>query len=377
MGETRDGMGETRETGTADGRSTVGRTPGAAATRGAHGTAGLPGTLGVAVIGTGRMGADHVRRLHDVISGARVAAVADLDADRAERLAKDIDGATAYTDPAAAMDDPGVDAVLIASPGPAHEAALLDAFARDLPVLCEKPLTPDAASALRVLEAEQKLGHRRVQVGLMRRYDAGYRTLKSLLAKGTYGRPLMLHNKHRNADTPPGFTNAMMINDSVVHEIDVTRWLLDEEITAVRVLRPAPTGNAPEGLSDPQLILFETAAGQVVDTELFVNCGFGYQVSCEAVCEGGTARIGDDHGVFVNAAGQWGGTVPPGFVERFEDAYDRQVQHWVDATRRGEVEGPSCWDGYAAAVVCEAGVLAQASGERVPVELIERPDLYR
>ena len=335
------------------------------------------GTLGVAVIGTGRMGADHVRRINDVISGARVAAVADIDAARVKHLADSIEGCSAYTDPAAAMDDPGVDAVLIASPGPAHEAALLEAFARDLPVLCEKPLTPDPASALRVLHAEQQLGHRRVQVGFMRRYDTDYLHLKALLAQRAHGRPLMLHNKHRNADTPPGFTNAMMIHDSVVHEIDVTRWLLEEEITAVRVLRPAPTGQAPEGLSDPQLILFETAGGQVVDTELFVNCGFGYQVSCEAVCEGGTARIGDDRGVFVNTAGKWGGAITPGFVERFEEAYDRQVQRWVDATRRGEVEGPSCWDGYAAAVVCEAGVRAQASGERVPVELTERPDLYR
>ncbi len=334
-------------------------------------------TLGVAVIGTGRMGADHVRRLNDVISGARVAAVVDIDADRAKRVADGIEGCTPHTDPAAAMADPSVDAVLIASPGAAHEEALLAAFARDLPVLCEKPLTPDPASALRVLEAEQRLGRRRVQVGFMRRYDADYLKLKALLDQGAYGRPLMLHNKHRNADTPPGFTNAMMIHDSVVHEIDVTRWLLDEEITAVRVLRPVPTGHAPEGLSDPQLILFETAAGQIVDTELFVNCGFGYQVGCEAVCEGGTARIGDDHGVFVNAAGKWGGSITPGFVERFEEAYDRQVQRWVDATRRGEVEGPSCWDGYAAAAVCEAGVRAQATGERVEVELVERPALYR
>ncbi|MFF2925449.1 Gfo/Idh/MocA family protein [Streptomyces celluloflavus] len=334
-------------------------------------------TLGVAVIGTGRMGADHVRRINDVISGARVAAVADIDADRVRRLADGIDGCTPYTDPAAAMADPGVDAVLIASPGPAHEDALLAAFARDLPVLCEKPLTPDPASALRVVAAETALGHRRVQVGFMRRYDADYLALKSLLDKGVYGRPLMLHNKHRNADTPPGFSNAMMIHDSVVHEIDVTRWLLDEEITAVQVLRPAPTGHAPEGLGDPQLILFETAGGRVVDTELFVNCRFGYQVSCEAVCEDGTARIGDDRGVFVNAAGHWGGAITPGFVERFEEAYDRQVQRWVDATRRGAVEGPSCWDGYAAAAVCEAGVRAQATGERVAVELAERPALYR
>ncbi|WFB09442.1 Gfo/Idh/MocA family oxidoreductase [Streptomyces sp. LX-29] len=335
------------------------------------------GTLGVAVIGTGRMGADHVRRINDVISGARVAAVVDIDAERVKALADSIEGCTAHTDPEAAMAAPEVDAVLIASPGPAHEAALLAAFRHDLPVLCEKPLTPDAASALRVLEAEQRLGHRRVQVGFMRRYDADYARLKRLLDAGAYGRTLMLHNKHRNADTPPGFSNAMVVNDSLVHEIDVTRWLLDTEITSVRMVRPAATSHAPEGLDDPQFALFETAAGQLVDTELFLNCGFGYQVSCEAVCERGTARIGDDHGVFVNSAGRWGGEIAPGFVERFEDAYDRQVQAWVDATRRGEVEGPGCWDGYAAAAVCEAGVRAQATGERVAVELIERPALYR
>ncbi|MEU7042783.1 Gfo/Idh/MocA family oxidoreductase [Streptomyces varsoviensis] len=337
----------------------------------------LLGTLGVAVIGAGRMGADHVRRINDVISGARVAAVADLDEGRAAAAADGIEGCAVHTDPAAAMAAPGVAAVLIASPGPAHEAALLAAFERDLPVLCEKPLTPDPASALRVLAAEQRLGHRRVQVGFMRRYDADYLKLKRLLAEGAFGRTLMLHHKHRNVSTPPGFTNAMMIHDSAVHEIDVTRWLLDDEITSVRVLRPAPSGAAPGGLGDPQLILFETAGGRVVDTELFVNCGFGYQVTCEAVGERGTARIGDERGVFTNADGRWGTGIVPGFVERFEEAYDRQVRRWVEATRRGEVEGPSCWDGYAAAAVCEAGVRAQATGERVPVDLVERPALYR
>ena len=334
-------------------------------------------TLGVAVIGTGRMGADHVRRINEVTSGAHVAAVVDIDGERAQRIADGIKGCTAHTDPASAMADPAVDAVLIASPGPAHEAALLAAFERDLPVLCEKPLTPDAASALRVLQAEQQLGHRRVQVGFMRRYDAEYLRLKSLLASGELGRPLMLHNRHRNASTPPGFTNAMLINDSVVHEMDVTRWLLDQEITAVTVLRPTPSGNAPEGLDDPQFVIFETDGGALVDVEINVNCRFGYQVQAEVVCERGTARIGEAHSLLTNTEGGWGGTIAPDFVERFEEAYDREVQSWVNATLRGAVEGPSVWDGYAAAAVCEAGVRAQAEDRRVAVEMIERPALYR
>ena len=83
------------------------------------------GTLRVAVIGTGRMGADHVPRIDEVISGARVSAVVDVDAERAKSVAAGVEGCTAYTEPAAAMAAADVDAVLIASPGPAHEAALL------------------------------------------------------------------------------------------------------------------------------------------------------------------------------------------------------------------------------------------------------------
>ncbi|MFJ4200248.1 Gfo/Idh/MocA family protein [Streptomyces sviceus] len=333
-------------------------------------------TLGVAVIGTGKMGADHVRRIHEVVSGARVSAVVDLDAERAKQIAARVEGCTAYTDPASAMAAADVDAVLIASPGPAHEAALLQAFEHDLPVLCEKPLTPDAASALRVVEAEQELGHRRAQVGFMRRYDAEYMKLKSLLETGQLGRPLMLHNRHRNAASPPFFTSSMLISDSVAHETDVTRWLLGHEITAVTVLRPTPSANAPDDLQDPQFVVFETDGGALSDVEIFVNCGFGYQVQSEAVCERGTARIGDGHAMVTNMAGRWGGIIAQDFVERFADAYDREVQAWVDATRRGEVTGPSVWDGYAAAAVCEAGVRSLNEGGRVPVELVERPALY-
>lgn len=335
-----------------------------------------PHTLGVAVIGTGKMGADHVRRIQEVTSGARVTAVVDVDAERAKAVAARVDGCTAHTDPAAAMAAADVDAVLVASPGPAHEAALLAAFEHDLAVLCEKPLTPDAASALRVLEAEQKLGHRRVQVGFMRRYDAEYMKLKSLLETGQLGRPLMLHNRHRNVASPPGWTSEMLINDSVTHEMDVTRWLLGHEITSVTVLAPTASGNAPDGIRDPQFVLFETDGGAIVDVEIYVNCGFGYQVQAEVVCERGTARVGDGHAMVTNAAGRWGGIIAQDYIERFADAYDREVQAWVDATRRGEVTGPSAWDGYAVAAVCEAGVKALEEGGRVAVDLVDRPALY-
>ncbi|WP_327262575.1 Gfo/Idh/MocA family oxidoreductase [Streptomyces sp. NBC_01232] len=334
-------------------------------------------TLGIAVIGTGKMGADHVRRIGGTVGGARVVAVADPDGDRVKEIAGSLDGATAHTDPAAAIAAPGVQAVLIASPGPAHEEAILRALERELPVLCEKPLTPDPAGALRVMEAEQRLGRRLVQVGFMRRYDAEYERLKQLLDAGGIGRPLFLHCRHRNASSPSFFTSDMLISDSVVHEVDAARWLLGQEITAVTVLSPRPTAAAPEGLSDPRLVLLETSGGAVVDVEIFVNCGFGYQVQCEAVGEAGSARIGDGHAMVVQSAGRWGGEIAQDFTVRFADAYDRQLRSWVAAAGRGRVAGPDAWDGYAAAAVSEAGLSAARSGVRTEVELAERPALYR
>ncbi|MFF4211410.1 Gfo/Idh/MocA family protein [Streptomyces sp. NPDC001796] len=332
--------------------------------------------LGVAVLGAGHMGADHIRRLDRVVSGARVVAVADPEKDRAEEATAGVEGVLVHTEPEAALDAPGVRAVLIASPGPAHEESLLAAFARGLPVLCEKPLVPDAAGALRVVEAESRLGRRLTQVGFMRRYDAEYLRLKSLLDSGRLGRTLMLHCTHRNVSSPPGFTTAMLIDSSVSHEIDAARWLLGQEPTAVTVLRPRSSSNAPDGLLDPQFVLLETSGGALVDVEIFVNTGFGYQVRCEAVCEGGSARIGEGHSMVVTTADGAREEVAQDYLVRFADAYDREVQAWVDATRQGRVTGPSAWDGYAASVVAEAGVRALGRGEREAVTLAPRPELY-
>ncbi|MGD1220842.1 Gfo/Idh/MocA family protein [Streptomyces krungchingensis] len=332
--------------------------------------------LGVAVLGAGHMGADHIRRIDQLVSGARVAAVADPETDRAKDAVAGIENVSVHAEAVAALDAPDVQAVLIASPGPAHEDALLAAFARGLPVLCEKPMVPESTGALRVVEAEARLGRRLAQIGFMRRYDAEYLRLKSLLDSGRLGRPLMLHCTHRNVSSPPHFTSAMLVNSSVSHEIDAARWLLDQELTAVTVLRPRPSSHAPEGLQDPQFVLFETADGAVVDVEVFVNCGFGYQVRCEAVCESGSARIGDEHTMVVTRAGGAHEEVAQDYLVRFADAYDREVQAWVDATRQGRVTGPSAWDGYAASAVAEAGVRALEEGGRVTVELAPRPDLY-
>ncbi|KUF18290.1 Gfo/Idh/MocA family protein [Streptomyces silvensis] len=334
-------------------------------------------SLGVAVLGAGHMGADHVRRLARSVVGAHVVTVADPDRARAGAAVAGLGDVRVHADPLAALAEPGVGAVLVASPDHAHEEALLAALDRGLPVLSEKPLAHDAAAALRVVRAEARGGRRLIQVGFMRRYDTEYRRLKALLDAGGIGRPLLLHCRHRNVASPPHFTSATLISSSVSHEIDAARWLLGQEVTAVTVVRPRASASAPAGLQDPQLVLFETDAGAIVDVEVFVNCGFGYEVTCEAVGESGSARIGEEPAMVVRSAGRAQREIPRDYVVRFADAYDREVRAWVADAREGRVGGPSAWDGYAAAAVAEAGVRALNDGGRVEVDLAERPGLYR
>ena len=336
----------------------------------------MPDNLRVAVVGAGRMGADHIQRIHHRISGAEVAAVVDIDTDRVAAAIDGIPGAKGYADLSAALAGGEVNAVLLATPGFLHHDALLAVLEADIPVLCEKPLTPDAASSWEIVEAEAKLGRKRIQVGFMRRFDAEYRQLRQLIEDESLGELLVLHHQHRNPSTPEGFTNEMLINDSVVHEFDAIRYFTGDEITSVQVRLGKATRNAPNGQHDPQHVLLETSTGVLADVEIYVNAKFGYEVATQASFEEGIGSIGNDAGPYVRTAGQWGGKVTPGFEERFGAAYDTEIQSWVDAALRGELGGPSAWDGYATAACCEAGVEAQRTGEKVAVKLNSKPDLY-
>jgi myo-inositol 2-dehydrogenase / D-chiro-inositol 1-dehydrogenase len=332
-------------------------------------------TLRIGVVGTGMMGRFHVERLASSVPDAQVVAVSDVNIEGAKQVGEQV-GARAYADGHELIGDDQVQAVLIASPGFTHEEFTLACLAADKPVLCEKPLAPTIDACLRVLEAEAAKPRRLVQVGFMRRYDDDFRALKATADAGRVGRPLLLHCRHRNATVPPGFTTDMMITDSVVHDIDVTRWLLGQEIVAATVLKARPSSLAPEGLEDPQMVLLETAGGVLVDVESFVTCQYGYDIRYELVGESGTVVLGEQPGVQVRAEGRHEGPIPADFRERFAAAYQSELQEWVSGVLDGQVVGPSAWDGYATQAVAEAGVESQTKGGRVAVELAERPALY-
>ncbi|WP_054705986.1 Gfo/Idh/MocA family oxidoreductase [Bacillus sp. JCM 19041] len=332
----------------------------------------------IGVIGTGAIGQSHIERIETKLSRAEITAVTDVNQELAQHVAEHYtNGATVYADDTALIDAPEVDAILVTSWGPAHEASVLKAITAGKHVFCEKPLATTAEGCMRIVDAEMEHGSRLVQVGFMRRYDAGYVQLKEAVDQQQVGEPLFIRCVHRNAETPESYTTDMGIVDTFIHEIDVLHWLIDDEYVSVQVFFPRKTKHALPHLKDPQLVLLETKKGVLIQAEIFVNCTYGYDIQCEIIGEDGVAHLPDVAAVHLRSKGRVGSEILQDWKQRFATAYDVELQEFIDnISANRAATGPSAWDGYVASVTADASVLAQESGKKEAIKLHQKPSFY-
>ncbi|NKN39259.1 Gfo/Idh/MocA family oxidoreductase [Agrobacterium sp. a22-2] len=333
-------------------------------------------TLRIGVIGTGAIGRDHARRINKVLQGGRIVALSDVNIASCEAVKNDIaPDAQIFTTGEELIASPDVDAVLVTSWGATHEQYVLAAIAAGKPCFCEKPLATTAEGARRIVDAEVAFGRRLVQVGFMRRYDAGYLALKKIV-DSQIGAPLMVHAAHRNPAVPEQYVTPMAIHDTLIHEIDVLRWLLDDDYVSAQVVFPRVSSHSHAKLRDPQIVLLETKKGVRIDVEVFVNCRYGYDIQCQVVGEEGLANLPEPLSVVMRKDASLQNAILTDWKDRFIASYDVELQDFILAAAKGTASGPSSWDGYVAAITSDACVAAQETGAIVPIALPPRPILY-
>lgn len=332
-------------------------------------------TVRVGLIGAGVMGSDHAKVISEDIPGATLQVVCDASRKAVEPLAEAY-SAEVETDAFALIRRADVDAVLIASPDGTHADLTLAALEARKPVLCEKPLADTSARCLDVVAAEMSLGRRLVQVGFMRRFDPAYVEMRNCLSAGRIGSAVMMHNFHRNVETPAaGFTSAMAITNSAPHEFDAIRFVLDAEVTEISAFEPA---RADLQTGKPVMMVLQTSAGQLAFVEVNNNAAYGYDVRGELVGTRGSFSLGGPASGVCNAGLTASTGYPEDWRPRFAEAYRLQDKAWIGAVLAEEpcVEASSAWDGYCATAIAEAGVAALASGQKTAVALVDRPDIY-
>src|SRR5215212_4501522 len=321
------------------------------------------------------MGGLHAGMLQTEVANARLAAVADLDTERAEKVAEK-SGAAVFGDAEEMIRDENVDAVLVASPDPTHAPLVKECLSLEKPVLCEKPLADSAEAALEVVEAEVELGRKLVQVGFMRRYDPQHVAVKEAVETGTVGAPVVFKGWHRNADLDPGIDSEWVVINAMIHDIDSARWFIGEEIEDVYVRGMNTAPKLGEEVWDVQLIQFSTTGGRMGSIETNVVSGYGYEVGVEVVGENGVVRSAPPSGAVVRREYAASQRIEDGWLARFHTAYVIEVQRWISSLQNGGPTGPDAWDGYASLVVADACIASLRSGSSEKVAKLDVPARY-
>lgn len=314
----------------------------------------------IGIVGAGIMGGGHARYLTASVGGARVAAVFDVDTDRAETLATAV-GAEVAADARAIIEDPAIDGVVIASPDATHPDLALACIERGVPALVEKPLATDPHHAREVVAAEGDASL--LSMGFMRRFDPQHRVLREAVDSGVIGRPRLFRSIHRNPAPAANHSTRLVVTASAIHDIDTARWLLGEfeSVTA--------TGRDLDGGPDSDLLLIEGhhRGGGISSIEVFVSAGYGYEVIAEVVAERGVATTLGGELTTTRVRGARTTVFPQIWLDRFEHAYIAELVAWVRSLGGEPFAGARAIDGYRDQVVAEAVIEAVHRGARVPI----------
>jgi predicted dehydrogenase len=330
--------------------------------------------LGLGVIGVGEMGSRHAENLRTCIPGAKLVAVADVNATRARGVAGEL-GVEGYERAEALLGRRDIAAVVISTPPKFHLSAIQDAAAAGKHIFCEKPLALKVDEANAALEAVRRAGTF-LQVGHMRRYDPGYVEAKKRIAAGEIGQVVIFKSIGRDYETSALAASQVAINgtlfhDNSSHDFDLARWLTGDEVTEVHAFSGALA--IPEtrqvNAFDSGVINLRFAGGAIGNVESFLNSKYGYDVRTEVVGTEGTLQVGylQQTPLVSLMQSQRSHDVVTHWLSRFTEAYRREMTDFVSSIGEGRPPAVSGRDGRQSVAIAEAAVESQREGRVVQV----------
>ena len=325
------------------------------------------------VIGAGIMGSGHALYISESVKGARIAGIYDANSAVARKVAskvKKIGGlsVTVYDSIQSMLAVKEITAIIIASPDNLHAEHLAMAIAAGKDVLCEKPLASNESDAKTVAQTANK-SKVIVGIGFMRRFDPAYLELKRVIRSGKYGKVLQIRCTSRNVSSPTA-TTAMLLTNVAVHEVDVIRWLLEEEIKSVNVNLTKVTSKANSKLSDPISVNCYTESGVLATIDICANSTYGYEVGMEVITESASLVVENLGDLTIvkdfYLPNRKSGKLHKDWMGRFKPAYIAELNAFVQSIKKRKLHPnfATANDGLAASIACGLGVKSLPRNQR-------------
>lgn len=324
-----------------------------------------------AILGCGRIGQVHAASILRG-PGLRLAAVADAVPAAADALAAAM-GAPVRS-AAQIMGDPAIDAVVVASPTDTHFELIHAAAAAGKAVFCEKPVDLSADRIRACIAAVEAAGIP-FMTGFNRRFDTHFAHLAAQLRQGAIGAVEMVAITSRDPAPPPLDYIARsggLFRDMMIHDLDMARFLLDEEPQTVFAAGAALVDPAigARGDVDTAAVVLTTPSGRICQISNSRRASYGYDQRVEVHGAKGMLRAGNVLEHAVETATEAGFARAPAehfFLERYRQAYVDEIAYFARALERGEPPRPSIHDGLQAQLLADAAARSLETG--APVRL--------
>ena len=332
----------------------------------------------IGIIGAGRIGKVHAKSAAGV-KGVEIKAIADpFMSAETEAWAKEQGIPNVYTDYHEILNDKEIEVVLICSSTDTHSKISLEAIEAGKHIFCEKPIDHDVNKIKEVMEALKK-SNVKYQVGFNRRFDHNFMAAREAVKQGKIGELNVLKVCSRDPGAPPVSyikVSGGIFLDMTIHDFDMVRFMSGAEVTEVYamggVLADPAIGEA--GDIDTAVISMRLDNGALAVIDNCRRATYGYDQRVEAFGSLGQVAIGNDTdslAVISNADGVTAEKPKLFFLERYMEAYTREVASFIDAVINDKPTEVNVEDGLKPVLIGLAAKLSLAENRPVKIAEIE------
>lgn len=319
----------------------------------------------IGVAGIGRMGRFHAEDIAYRMKDADLTAVCCRSEDRARQMQQELGASYAFSSYEEMLDCEELDAVVICTASEKHCEQVIKAIEAGIHVFCEKPLGLTSKECLTVEEAALENKNIVVQAGFMTRYDMAYRKARGMITEGRIGRPVYFRSyrmdavEHIQSSIDFAVRSGGLFFDVAVHDFDLARWMLDDELVSVYAMGGCYRYRAFEATSDCDngIVTMQFRSGAMGTILSGRTCAHGFRVETEIIGTHGTVYIGegngqpivylyDERGVDIQFARQ--------FIDRFGAAFLEEKKEFVRCIQEGTSPEVTVYDAVAATKAAEA-----------------------